>query len=413
MRKAGVTGASWSGLGQRGRRLVQWLGQRLAMRLASPLLLGLCCMSGSWPSHAAQPRVPQHDSEVVEVLRERPLTEQDKAWRALRAQARAKPLDVTLATQVAWQALRWARQDGDPRWLGQAQAALAPWWAQAAPPDDVRLLRATLLQSTHDFDAALRDLRALVQARPDLAQAWLTLASVLQVTGQYDEAQSACSALKAAGAPWHAQACALELRSLRGEPDAAQRGLAVLVVRAPRELSGYINLIRAELAQRQGQPDQAAALYQSVLASEDDAYAQGAYADLMLDQGRAAAVVALLKGHERNDALLLRLAQAYAATGDAELGRSVQALRARFAAAHERGDSVHRREEARFTLHLLKRPAEALRLAQLNWQVQKEPADARILLETAQAAGQPEAADAARAFMRRWGWADKRLEAWL
>lgn len=388
------------------------MGQLAAPRVAA-LLLGLCSAGGPLPAHAAPPRVPHQDSEVVEVLRERPLTEQDKAWRALRAQARAHPTDAALAVQVARQAMRWARRDGDPRWLGQAQAALAPWWSLATPPDDVRLLRATILQSTHDFDAALRDLRALVQARPAQPQAWLTLASVLQVTGQYDQAQSACLALQSAGASWHAQACALELRSLRGEPDAAQRGLAALVTRAPRELAGYLNLIRAELAQRQGQPDQAAALYQSVLASEDDVYAQGAYADLLLDQGRAADVVALLKGRERNDALLLRLAQAYAATGDAALDRSVQALRARFAAAHERGDSVHRREEARFMLYLLKRPAGALKLAQLNWQVQKEPADARILLEAAQAAGEPEAADAVRAFMRRWGWVDKRLEAWL
>lgn len=364
-------------------------------------------------AQAAQPRVPQRDSEVVEVLRERPMSEPEKAWRALRAQARARPTDVALATQVAWQALRWARQDGDPRWLGQAQAALATWWPQAAPPDEVRLLRATILQSTHDFDAALRDLRALVQARPARPQAWLTLASVLQVTGQYDEAQAACKALESAGAPWHAQACTLELSSLRGDADAAQRGLAQLVVRAPRELSGYLNLIRAELAQRQGQPDLAAALYVSVLAEEDDAYTQGAYADLLLDQGRAASVVGLLKGRERNDALLLRLALAYAATGDAALDRSVQALRARFAAAHERGDSVHRREEARFTLHLLKRPREALKLAQRNWQVQKEPADARILLEAAQAAGQPQAANEVRVFMRRCGWSDQRLEAWL
>jgi len=404
--------ASWPRVGLRGWRTARVMSDVVPLVVAGLAVL----LSGGLPAHAAQPRVPQLDSEVVEVLRERPLSAQEKTWRALRAQARARPTDVALATQVAWQALRWARQDGDPRWLGQAQAALTPWWSQPAPPDEVRLLRATILQSTHDFDAALRDLRALVRVRPDQPQAWLTLASVLQVTGQYDEAQSACNALKSAGAPWHAQACALELRSLHGEAgdaDAAQRGLAELVTRAPRELSGYLNLIRAELAQRQGEPDKAAALYQTVLAAEDDAYTQGAYADLLLDQGRAAEVVSLLKGHERNDALLLRLAQAYVVTGDAALDRSVQALRARFAAAHERGDSVHRREEARFTLHLLKRPQEALRLAQLNWQVQKEPADARILLEAAQAAGEPQAADAVRAFMRRWGWFDKRLEAWL
>lgn len=377
------------------------------------LLGGLLSMALSAQARPTQPWVPQHDGDVVEVLRERPLSDQEKAWRAQRARLRAQPQDAGLATRVATQALRWARQDGDPRWLGQAQAALAPWWHQESPPDEVRLLRATLLQSTHDFDAALRDLHALSRKRPELAQAWLTLASVLQVTGRYDEAQAACQALDQAGAPWHAQVCALELSSLRGGADAAQRGLMDLVARAPRELSGYINLVRAELAQRQGQTDQATALYVGLLATQDDAYAMGAYADLLLDQGKTAAVVSLLKGHERNDALLLRLAQAYGVTGDAALDRTKQALRARFAAGHERGDSVHRREEARFTLHLLKQPKQALILAQQNWQVQKEPADARILLEAAKAAGQPQSADDVRQFMRRWGWSDKRLEALL
>src|SRR5207245_2164137 len=61
----------------------------------------------------------------------------------------------------------------------------------------------------------------------------------------------------------------------------------------------------------------------------------------------------------------------------------VSALRERFAASRQRGDKVHRREEARFTLHLLHQPKEALRLAKENWTIQREPADARILLESA------------------------------
>jgi hypothetical protein len=60
--------------------------------------------------------------------------------------------------------------------------------------------------------------------------------------------------------------------------------------------------------------------------------------------------------------------------------------RDRFEASRLRGDRVHVREEARFTLHLLNDPKKALQLAQENWQVQKEPADARILLESALAA---------------------------
>lgn len=369
------------------------------------------CHSGL--AHAGQPRVPASDNEVVEVLRERPLSDQEKAWRALRARARQHPEDLALASAVAWQAVRWARVDGDPRLLGQAQAALGHWWAQPAPPTEARLLRATILQSSHDFDDAVRDLRAVVATQPDRAQAWLTLASVLQVTGRYDEAQRACAALLPAGAPWHAQVCGLELRSYRGEADAAQRALAQLVLRAPRELSGYINLVRAELAERQGESQEAAGLYRSLLSQEPDAYTEGVLADVLLDQGRAADVLSLLRGRERNDGLLLRLAEASVAVNDSAAGARIEALRARFAAARERGDSVHRREEARFTLRLLKQPGPALRLAQRNWQVQKEPADARILLEAARAAGRPQAADDVRAFMRRWGWSDRRLEALL
>lgn len=375
------------------------------------LLGGVAQAAGLW--------VPARDNEVVEVLRERSLTAQEKAWRALRAQARAQPGDVTLAVAVASQAIQWSRQDGDPRWLGQAQAALGHWWTQATPPPEVRLLRATVLQSTHDFDAALRDLRALAQLPASAlvpaqrAQAWLTLASVLQVTAQYDEAQRACEALAQVPSPWLSQACSLELRSHRGEADTAQRGLTQLAQQAPREWSGLVQLIRAELAERLGQTDQAALLYQALLLRQSDAYTEGAYADLLLDQGRASEVLALLKGRERNDALLLRLAEAGAMVNDPANAQRVAALRARFAAARERGDSVHRREEARFTLRLLRQPAQALQLAQRNWAVQKEPADARILLEAARAAGVAQPAADMRAFMQRWGWSDRRLEVLL
>ena len=50
------------------------------------------------------------------------------------------------------------------------------------------------------------------------------------------------------------------------------------------------------------------------------------------------------------------------------------------------------REQARFALHLQRDPQRALNLAQRNWQMQREPWDARALLEAAQAARQPQAA---------------------
>ncbi|MBK8278060.1 MAG: hypothetical protein IPK92_20165 [Nitrospira sp.] len=108
-----------------------------------------------------------------------------------------------------------------------------------------------------------------------------------------------------------------------------------------------------------------------------------AYADFLLDQGRHQDVVSLLRSETRADGLLLRLALAEQALELPSFKSHVFELAARFAASRERGTSVHVREEARFTLALLKDAKKALPLAQANWNVQREPADARILLECA------------------------------
>ena len=92
------------------------------------------------------------------------------------------------------------------------------------------------------------------------------------------------------------------------------------------------------------------------------------------------------------DILLLRRVQAARRSGASDATAEADALGQRFDALRARGDRVHMREEARFVLELLGRPDDALALALDNWRVQKEPLDARIVLETALAANRPEAA---------------------
>ena len=58
-------------------------------------------------------------------------------------------------------------------------------------------------------------------------------------------------------------------------------------------------------------------------------------------------------------------------------------LGGRFDASRVRGDVVHRREESRYWLSLRDDPERALELAKANWQVQKEPWDARVFVEAA------------------------------
>jgi hypothetical protein len=131
---------------------------------------------------------------------------------------------------------------------------------------------------------------------------------------------------------------------------------------------------------------------------------------MLLDQSQPQEVTALLRDKTRADPLLLRYALALKLQHSKELQPQVDQLRDRFEASRLRGDRVHIREEARFTLHLLNDPQTALKLAQENWQVQKEPADLRILLESALAAQDAASTETARDWMKSSGLEDAQLE---
>ena len=384
--------------------------------LRTPALLIAIVAGGACGVASADPFVPADPSVVVETLRDRPLDRTDREFRQLRAALRRNPTLLPLALRIAQRAIEIARRDSDPRYLGYAYAALKPWHGTVAAPASVRLLDGILLQSNHRFDEALSLLDQVLRDDPDDAQAWLTRASVLQVQARYAEAKANCVRLKSLGADLYADACLAELESLSGNANRAFTGLNQLIGRfasAGASTPGWLAIMRAEMAERMGMLQQAELDYQAAVRAGTDAYAKAAYADFLLDRGRAAEVIALLERDQRADPLLLRLALAYQAANDSSASRAIAARAARAAAARLRGDTVHLREESRCTLHVLHQPADALRLAQQNWAVQKEPADARVLLEAAQAAGDQKTLQAVRASLRESGLVDQRLAPFL
>lgn len=379
------------------------------------------------PARAA-PFTPTDDAQVVETLPRSLLPGRRAGREALRNELRRSPTALPLALQAAREAIERARHDGDPRELGQAQAALAPWWSQAEPPPAVRLLRATVRQSQHEFGAALADLHALLRddaavPLPVRAQAGLTRAAILRVQGRYAEAAAACGDLAAAryaalgaAAQVAAQVCAADLDGLTGPPQAAEARLAELAARVRRgagdpaaaALQGWIAIVRAELADRSGDP-QAQLHYRTALQAGADAYTLAAYADWLIHQERPAEVEPLLAGRSDADALLLRQAMAWRRLGDGRAAAAAAQLQARFDAARLRGDPTHRREEAMFALYVRGDAAAALALARANWQQQREPADARVLWDAAHTLADAEAAGLVRQFQRDTGLVDVRL----
>jgi hypothetical protein len=107
--------------------------------------------------------------------------------------------------------------------------------------------------------------------------------------------------------------------------------------------------------------------------------------------------------------MLLRIAIAQRMLHAGASAASTALLSNAFSVEQQRGDAVHRREQARFLLDVSWQPGAALAAAQQNWQVQREPDDLLILLRAAQAAGAPQAAEPARRFVRENRLQDARL----
>lgn len=358
---------------------------------------------------AAPAYVPSDPARVVAVVPAR-----DPAEVAARQALAAAPERVELAVELARGDIQRYRELSDPRYLGRAQATLERWWKLAEPPPDVLLLRATIEQSVHQFAEARADLDRLVRVRPGDAQAQLTRAVVATITADYAAAHESCRAVAALASALVAATCEAPLDAIAGQADAAYTRLARLVGAGrggDAGVRGWALTQLAELAYMRGDVEAAAAHARGALALDlDDAYARNLLADLLMATGRGAEASQLLAGREQIDSHLVRRAIAEHELHGSDAARLVAMMRDRIAAAAERGDRIHLREEARFALAVDGDSAHALRLARDNWDVQKELADARLLAEAAVAARDPDAAAPVLAWARTTGVRDAALD---
>lgn len=371
-------------------------------RLACAALTALAAIAAA----AAAPRVPTDDNEVLAQL---PAGTTHTNLQ-IRRQAAAR-LDVALPLAQFY--ISQARASGDLRLLGYAESLLRPWIGRSPPDAAALVLHATILQSRHSFDAALVELDEALRARPDDAQAWLTRATVLRVQGRYSQAAAACERFARRADAAVSLICEQSIRGLAGHLESAYALLAGL------STAGLLDAERAwrdselgEMAVRLGREADAEHWFRQALThSPGDSYVRAAYADLLLRQQRSAEVLRLLDGQESIEPLLLRLAIAQKQQDDPDLARSRERLQAAFAAEAERGEAVHRREQARFLLEVQGRPQEALAAALDDWEIQREPDDVLILVNAADAAGAPRRAQPALEFARAQGLRDVRLVA--
>ncbi len=360
------------------------------------LLLGALLACGAWSGGAAgAPRVPQDDAAVLERLPGRRDDPTMAELRALRAAAAAAPRDSDAAARLAKRYFELANAEGDPRYVGYAEAAVRAWPGDDAPLE-VLYVRGLLRQYRHDFDTALKDFELVLRREPRHfgARAWR--AALYMVRAEYAAAARECAALPLDPEDLYAVACGAYVDATMGKTKIAYQRLAQALQDNPDAEVGeklWVLTRLAEMAWRLGERAAADRHFKDALAlGQDDNFLLAAYADFLLEENRAGEVVQLLRNWTRSDTLLLRLAQAEKKIGAKEAQAHIQALGERFAAASLRGERLHMGEEARYLLDLKDDAKSALAVGLENWKDQREPRDALVVLEAAVAAKDAKAA---------------------
>jgi tetratricopeptide (TPR) repeat protein len=378
-------------------------------RLRHTLLALSCALPLRGVDAHAAPYIPQSDAQVLAAVP----TGAAHASVETRQLARAR---ADVALPLAQFYIARSRESGDLRNLGYAENALAPWVARISAAQAAALvLHATILQSRHVFAPALAELDHALALQPDDPQAWLTRAAILRVLGRYPEALSACARLERATEHAVAELCTQSIRALTGHLQDAYTAVERLGQDpvAP-EVRAWRDSELGEMAERLGDDEEAERRLRGGLdLAPQDLYLRTAYADLLLRHRRAPETLALLHGYESIEPMLLRVVIARDLHGEVDNSALRALLGSAFALEQQRGEAVHRREQARFLLDVEQRPEAALAAAEDNWRVQREPDDLLILMRAARAAGKPEAAAPARQFVALQRLEDVRLAPYL
>ncbi|MFL1467031.1 hypothetical protein [Marinobacter sp. HN1S83] len=307
-----------------------------------------------------------------------------------------------------------ARSQGDPRYLGYAQA-LFERWPESRMTDRLKILRATLNQSLHRFESAREELADILNEsnsnRQQVTQARLTLANLELVQGHYESAHSHCQQLANDFPGLIAASCLAQVEARTGHAETAYQSLHAQTRQSPAsDATSQIWALGtlADIAAQLGRPEAEQHWRQVLALAPDDLYTRTQLADWLLERGENKAVIKLTDAYEQVDSLAVIRAIAMKRHKHTDAGRLSAMLEERFTEARWRGTLLHQRDLARYALEIEGDAETALTHALANWQDQREPLDTRLLLRAAESAGNDPVAADVRAWLDKHDQRDAR-----
>ena len=239
---------------------------------------------------SAAPYIPKDDAVVLETLPTRPGDPAAAELRRMRAAVAAAPGDAESASRLARRFFDMAMAEGDPRYVGYAEAALRAWPESASTPSEILTLHGMLRQYRHDFTRGMADFDLALKSVPANAEARAWRAAILMVQADYAAARRECELLAEHSTELHATACAAYVDATTGHAKAAYARLAAALARRSDVDPGFevwVQTRLAEMAWRAGEPAAAERHFRRGLAlGVDDNFLLAAFADFLLERGR-------------------------------------------------------------------------------------------------------------------------------
>lgn len=392
----------------RSRVAVAWL--LLAVAIAA-------CAMLAWRSAAAGPPsavLPENE----------PFTPTDANFVVLRvprgvSSVADAPKTANEASARAADLIESARLTREPRLLGRAEALLTPWLAVGSPHVEVRLVQASLLQKRHDFDAALSLLDGVIADAPSSAQARLQRASIHFVRGEFARAQTDCASLTLLGSVDAGAACLATALAGRGRLDAAETLLRTVLQRqddstSDRRMVAWMRASLGDVLERRGDASGAEKAFRDALSADlQDESVRCALADVLLARGDADEALEWLDLPRPTLALLVRKAQAETIREGQPSRDTKDRIDELSTLEAARGEGLHQREQALWSLLQELPAAESLRWARDNFAQQREPIDLRLFARASVAARDRASLTELETWLRATGYQDAVLTAIL
>jgi len=312
---------------------------------------------------------------------------------AMRA-SRAAPADPVLARAAARIMIEQGRDLGDSRIVGAASGILRPFLATGDA--ETLYLSATARQYQHDFNGALDLLDRAIAIDPRGINARLSRATIYTVLGRLDDALVECGTLSGLR-PDVGFLCQSTALILTDQAPVVATRLAQILAQPgmlPDSLRPWAIGLQGEIAALQGDDPAALSYFNGVIAADQTVIRERLLAaDVLLRLSRPQGVIDILADAPPVDGVLLRQVLALRALNDTAAAAPLETELARRVTLNlDLGLTSHAREDGLYFLLIAADPAAALERAQVNWALQHEIEDARLLIDAATAAGQPEAA---------------------